>query len=403
MYFYTLGGNTVVRYASRMEKMEGSAIRELLKLTAKPEIISFAGGMPAPELFPTEEMEKAANAVMEEQGQVAMQYSTTEGFPRLREQIAERMKAKNNIDTDADHILITSGSQQGLDYSGRLFLDKDDIVVVESPSYLGAINAFKMNQPKFIEVPTDDNGLIPEELDKILAENDRVKMIYVIPDFQNPTGRTWPLERRNAFMEVVNKYEIPVVEDNPYGELRYEGEYLPSLRSLDTKGLVIYLGTFSKILAPGYRLGWVNASDEILDGYNKIAQAAALQASTISQMETAKWIDMFDLDAHVAQIREVYGKRRQVMLDTMEATFPEGVKWTHPDGGLFLWVTLPEGMKSQDVYMKALEKNVAFVPGDTFFPNGGVFNCFRMNYSCMPEDKIKQGITALAETIKELM
>ena len=166
---------------------------------------------------------------------------------------------------------------------------------------------------------------------------------------------------------------------------------------------MIYLGTFSKILAPGYRLGWVNASDEILDGYNKIAQAAALQASTISQMETAKWIDMFDLDAHVAQIREVYGKRRQVMLDTMEATFPEGVKWTHPDGGLFLWVTLPEGMKSQDVYMKALEKNVAFVPGDTFFPNGGVFNCFRMNYSCMPEDKIKQGITALAETIKELM
>ncbi|MGI6204505.1 MAG: PLP-dependent aminotransferase family protein [Anaerovoracaceae bacterium] len=386
-----------------MEHMEGSAIRELLKLTAKPEIISFAGGMPAPELFPTGEMEKAANAVMEEQGQVAMQYSTTEGFPRLREQIAERMKAKNNIDTDADHILITSGSQQGLDYSGRLFLDKDDIVVVESPSYLGAINAFKMNQPKFIEVPTDDNGLIPAELDKILAENDRVKMIYVIPDFQNPTGRTWPLQRRKDFMDVVNKYEIPVIEDNPYGELRYEGEYLPSLRSLDTKGLVIYLGTFSKILAPGYRLGWVNASDEILSGYNKIAQAAALQASTISQMETAKWIDMFDLDAHVAQIREVYGKRRQIMLDTMEKTFPEGVKWTHPDGGLFLWVTLPENMKAQDVYMKALEKNVAFVPGDTFFPNGGVYNCFRMNYSCMPEDKIVQGITALAETIKELM
>lgn len=393
----------MIRYASRMEHMEGSAIRELLKLTAKPEIISFAGGMPAPELFPTDEMEKAANAVMEEQGQVAMQYSTTEGFPRLREQIAERMKAKNKIETDADHILITSGSQQGLDYSGRLFLDKDDIVVVESPSYLGAINAFKMNQPKFIEVPTDDNGLIPAELDKILAENDRVKMIYVIPDFQNPTGRTWPLQRRKDFMEIVNKYEIPVIEDNPYGELRYEGEYLPSLRSLDTKGLVIYLGTFSKILAPGYRLGWVNASDEILSGYNKIAQAAALQASTISQMETAKWIDMFDLDAHVAKIREVYGKRRQIMLDTMEKTFPEGVKWTHPDGGLFLWVTLPENLKAQDVYMKALEKNVAFVPGDTFFPNGGVYNCFRMNYSCMPEDKIVQGITALAETIKELM
>mgnify|MGYP000877795552 CR=1 FL=1 len=393
----------MVKYSSRMGKMEGSAIRELLKLTAKPEIISFAGGMPAPELFPTEEMEKAANAVMEEQGQIAMQYSTTEGYPRLREQIVERMDKKNNIKTDVDHILITSGSQQGLDYSGRLFLDKDDIILCESPSYLGALNAFKTNEPKFIEVPTDENGLIPEELEKILAKEDRVKMIYVIPDFQNPTGRTWPLERRHAFMDIINKYEIPVIEDNPYGELRYEGDYLPALKSLDTKGLVVYLGTFSKILAPGYRLGWICAEDEILSNYNKLAQAAALQASTISQMETAKWIDMFDLDAHVAEIRKVYGHRRDVMLDTLEKTFPEGVTWTHPVGGLFLWVMLPENMKAQDVYMKALEKNVAFVPGDTFFPNGGVFNCFRMNYSCMPDEKIIEGVTALADVIKAEM
>ncbi|NLC74755.1 MAG: PLP-dependent aminotransferase family protein [Clostridiales bacterium] len=393
----------MVKYSSRMGKMEGSAIRELLKLTAKPEIISFAGGMPAPELFPTEEMEKAANAVMEEQGQIAMQYSTTEGYPRLREQIVERMDKKNNIKTDVDHILITSGSQQGLDYSGRLFLDKDDIILCESPSYLGALNAFKTNEPKFIEVPTDENGLIPEELEKILAKEDRVKMIYVIPDFQNPTGRTWPLERRHAFMDIINKYEIPVIEDNPYGELRYEGDYLPALKSLDTKGLVVYLGTFSKILAPGYRLGWICADDEILSNYNKLAQAGALQASTISQMEPAKWIDMFDLDAHVAEIRKVYGHRRDVMLDTLEKTFPEGVTWTHPVGGLFLWVMLPENMKAQDVYMKALEKNVAFVPGDTFFPNGGVFNCFRMNYSCMPDEKIIEGVTALADVIKAEM
>lgn len=391
----------MVQFAKRMDQMKTSEIRELLKLTARPDIISFAGGLPAPELFPVEEMMAASKAVMEESGRQAMQYSTTDGHPRLRQQIAERMGEKNKIKTDADHILVTSGSQQGLDYSARVFLNEGDVVLMESPSYLGAINAFKCCEPKFVEVPTDEGGMIMDELEKILATTERVKMIYVIPDFQNPTGRTWDMERRTKFMEIINKYEIPVIEDNPYGELRFEGEFLPALKSLDTKGLVVFLGTFSKILAPGYRLGWVCASDEILGKYNMMAQAAALQASTISQMETSKWLDMFDLDEHVAKIREVYGRRRTVMVETMERELPDCCKFTRPDGGLFTWIELPEYMDARELQMKCLEKKVAFVPGCSFFPNGGHENTMRLNYSCMPEDKIVQGITALAQAIKE--
>lgn len=391
----------MVQFANRMDLLQGSEIRELLKLTAQPDIISFAGGLPAAELFPVDEMIAASKAVLEEHGREAMQYSTTEGFPRLREQIAERMLAKNNIHTDPDHILVTSGSQQGLDFSARIFLNPGDVVLLESPSYLGAVNAFKACEPRFIEVPTDDGGMIMDELEKILATTERVKMIYVIPDFQNPTGRTWDLDRRHRFMEIINKYEIPVVEDNPYGELRFEGEYMPALKSLDTKGLVIYLGTFSKILAPGYRLGWVCADDAILTKFNFMEQAASLQASTIGQMEVAKWIDMFDLDGHVAKIRECYRKRRTVMLDTLERELPKECTFTHPDGGLFAWVVLPEYMDAKDLQMKCLSRKVAFVPGGSFFPNGGHENTLRLNYSCMPEDKIVKGITALCQTIRE--
>ena len=391
----------MVQFASRMDLLKGSEIRELLKLTAQPDIISFAGGMPAPELFPVEQMMEASVAVMKESGRVALQYSSTEGYPRLREQIAERMLAKNNIHTDKDHILVTSGSQQGLDFSARVFLNPGDVVLLESPSYLGAVNAFKACEPKFIEVPTDDGGMIMSELEKILATTERVKMIYVIPDFQNPTGRTWDLERRHQFMDIINKYEIPVIEDNPYGELRFEGEYLPALKSMDTKGLVVFLGTFSKILAPGYRLGWVCADGEILAKYNFLAQAASLQASTEAQLVVSKFIDMYDLDEHVATIKDCYRKRRDVMMATMEREFPEEAKFTHPNGGLFTWVELPEYINTNEMAKECLKRNVAYVPGDGFFPDAGHNNCIRLNYSCMPEDKIEKGMTILGQVIKE--
>lgn len=390
----------MVQFSSRMDLLKGSAIRELLALANKPEVLSFAGGMPAPELFPVDKIKAATNAVLDEQGRVALQYSSTEGFPRLREQIAERMEAKNGIKTSAANILVTEGSQQGLDYSARVFLNKGDVVLLESPSYLGAINAFKACEPTFIEIPTDDNGMIMEELEKVLATTENVKMIYVIPDFQNPSGRTWPLERRQKFMEIVNKYEIPVIEDNPYGELRYENESMPALKSLDTKGLVVFLGTFSKILAPGYRLGWVCAEGEILHKYNFMAQAAALQASSEAQLVVSKFMDMFDLDEHVNTIRECYKRRRDVMLETMEKEFPPEAKFTHPDGGLFTWIELPEYIDTKEMAAQCLERNVAYVPGEGFFPNGGHDNCIRLNYSCMPEDKIVKGMTILGEVIK---
>ena len=390
----------MVRYAKRMEQLTNSDIGELLKLIAQPDIISFAGGLPAAELFPVKQLRQACNHVMDEVGRVACQYSATEGLPALREKIAQRMKEKNNIETDAEHILITSGSQQGLDFSGRVFLDKGDVVLMESPSYLGAINAFKACEPTFLEVPTDDDGMVMEELEKILQTTENVKMIYVIPDFQNPTGRTWSLERRQKFMEIINRYEIPVIEDNPYGELRFENEDMPALKSLDTKGLVVFLGTFSKILVPGYRLGWVCASDEILSMYNFIKQGADLQTPTVTQLEVNAYIDLFDLDAHVDKIRELYRHRRDVMMQAMEEYFPKEAKFTHPDGGLFTWVELPDYINTRDMALQCLQKKVAYVPGGSFFPNGGQENCFRMNYSCMPDEKIVEGVKAIAEVIR---
>lgn len=390
----------MVKFSNRMNLLKGSEIRELLKLTSQPDIISFAGGMPAPELFPTEAVKQAACKVMDDAGRIALQYTSTEGWPALREKIVARMAAKNGVKTDIDHILITSGSQQGLDFSARIFLNPGDVVLVESPSYLGALNAFKACEPKFIEVPTDDHGMIPEELDKILATTENVKMIYVIPDFQNPTGKTWTMDRREKFMELINKYEIPVVEDNPYGELRFEGEFLPSLKSMDTKDLVIFLGTMSKILAPGLRIGWICASTEILGKYNFIKQGADLQSSTIDQLIANQFLEDNDLDEHVAKIKEVYVKRRDCMLKTMEETFPKEVKFTHPEGGLFTWCVLPEYMDAKVLAPQCLEKKVAYVPGGSFFPNGGKENHFRLNYSCMPEEKIVEGITKIAEVLK---
>ena len=392
-----------VTFANRMNGLKGSEIRELLKLTENPEVISFAGGLPAPELFPVEEMIQISTKVLSEQGRAALQYSTTEGYQPLREQIADRMNSKNKTNVTKEDILIINGSQQGLDFSGKVFLNEGDVVLCESPSYLGALNAFKAYSPKFIEVPTDGFGMKMDELEKIIQETENIKMIYVIPDFQNPTGRTWPLERRKKFMEITQKYEIPVIEDNPYSELRFEGKSLPSLKSMDKKGLVIYLGTFSKIFCPGYRVGWVCASSEILNKYILIKQGADLQASTIAQREISEFMKVYDIDNHVEKLNTVYKRRRDLMLDTMEKEMPEGLNYTHPEGGLFTWVELPEHLDSKVIMKTCLENNVAYVPGGSFFPNGGKTNTFRLNYSTMPEDRIVEGIKRIGKVLKEFM
>ena len=391
------------KFASRMDRMKASEIRELLKLTARPEIISFAGGLPAPELFPVKEIAQVSHDLVLKEGQKLLQYATTEGRPTLREKIAKRMTEKYKTPVVADDILITTGSQQCLDFAGKLFLDPGDVVLCESPSYLGALNAFNAYQPVFKEVPTDGEGIIPEELDKILASTPKCKFIYVIPDFQNPTGICWSLERRKKFIEVINKYDLPVFEDNPYGELRYRGESFPTLKSMDTKGLVSFLGTFSKIFCPGLRLGWIAGPHAIVEKFVMIKQSADLHTSNFDQGVADAYMDTYDLDAHVKEIVELYGHRRDLILKTMEEEFPEGVEFTRPDGGLFLWVTVPEGVSARKVFDTCIEQKVAAVIGDAFYPNDKTDRSMRVNYSCMPDDKIVEGVKRMAKAIKECM
>ncbi len=384
-----------------MERMQASEIRELLKLTQQPDIISFAGGLPAPELFPTKEIAQVSHDLVLKEGKQLLQYATTEGRPTLRQKIADRMKAKYQTSVSADEVLITTGSQQCLDFAGKLFLDPGDVVLCESPSYLGALNAFNAYEPVFKEVPTDEDGLIPEELDKILSITPKCKFIYVIPDFQNPTGRTWSPERRKNFMEVINKYNLPVLEDSPYGELRYEGKIQPSLKSMDTKNLVMFLGTFSKIFCPGLRLGWVAANKDLLSEFVKIKQSADLHTSNFDQGIADSYIENYDLDAHVEEIKALYKKRRDCIIKAMEDNFTDGTTWTHPDGGLFLWLTFPEGVSAADVFKKCIAKKVAGVTGDAFYPNEKTDRNMRINFSNMPEDKILEGIKRMADALRE--
>lgn len=391
-----------MKFSDIANSLKASEIREVLKFCIQPDIISFAGGLPAAELFPLDKMIAVDTAIYCKDGKAAVQYGTTEGIERLREQIAERMKKAFQVDCSKDDILITSGSQQGLSILGQIFLNKDDIILVESPTYLGAINAFRINFPKFVEVPTDEKGVIPEKLEQIIEENkEHIRLMYVIPEFQNPTGVTWPVERRKAFMDIINKYDFPVIEDDPYGELRYDGDPVPSLKSLDTKGNIIFLGTFSKIFMPGLRVGWMVANPAIIDKANKMKQACDLQTSSFSQRQCSFFMDMFDLDEHVETIKKLYAKRRTLMCKCIDEYVPEGITYTYPEGGLFTWVTLPEWMDAKELMPKVVAKKVAYVPGGPFYPNGGNANHFRLNYSCMPEDKIVEGMKRLAEVIKE--
>jgi Transcriptional regulators containing a DNA-binding HTH domain and an aminotransferase domain (MocR family) and their eukaryotic orthologs len=391
------------KFAERMEHLRASEIREILKVTEQPEIISFAGGLPAPELFPVEEIIRVNKIVLEEEGAKALQYTTTEGYTPLRQWIAARMNARLGTSFDFENILLTHGSQQALDLSGKVFLDEGDVVLCESPTYLAAISAFRAYGCRFIEVPTDNDGMIPDKLERILETTARVKIIYIISDFQNPTGRTWSLERREQLVNAAMKHQVVVIEDNPYCELRFEGDALPSVQSFDQTGCVFCLGTFSKTFCPGYRIGWVAGPKSAIEKYVLVKQGADLQCNTIAQMEIAKYLELYDIDEHIDKIREVYRRRRNLTVKTMEEEFPPGVAFTRPQGGLFAWIELPAGVNARDVLVKSLEKNVAFVPGGSFFPNGGRENTFRINFSNMPEDRIVEGLKSLAEVLREFI
>lgn len=388
-----------MKFANRMENVKASAIREILKLTKKPNIISFAGGLPAPELFPVEDIKSLTNEIFDTAGDKALQYSTTDGFDPLREAIVKQLMDKGIKAIDKENVLITSGSQQGLSFSGKIFLDPGDVVLVESPSYLGAINAFKASGCQFVEVETDESGMIMSNLEEAIKNHDRVRMIYVIPDFQNPTGKTWSLERRKSLIKLANKYNLPVVEDNPYGELRYDGDMIPPIKSFDTENRVIYLGTFSKTFCPGLRIGWVLAPKNILNKYILLKQGEDLHTSSLAQRQIALFLEKYDFEGHIETLKEVYKKRRDVMMESIKKYFPEEAEYTYPEGGLFTWVVLPEYIDTAKMMEKAVKQGVAYVPGGSFFPNGGHKNTMRINYSNMPEEKIIEGIKILGEVI----
>lgn len=388
-------------FAKRMSYIKASEIREILKVTEQEDVISFAGGLPAPELFPINEINEINQIVLKEAGTKALQYTTTEGYAPLREWIAKRMNERLGTVLDKDNILITHGSQQGLDLSGKVFLDEGDIVVCESPTYLAAISAFKAYGCHFIEIPTDEHGMVMDVLEDVLSRTDNIKLIYVIPTFQNPTGKTWSLDRRRKLAELSSKYDVAVIEDNPYGELRFEGESLPSVKSFDTVGNILCTGSFSKIFCPGFRIGWIAGDKDIIRKYVLVKQGTDLQCNTIAQMTIAEYLKRYDIDKHIGKIVAVYKRRRDIALECMERYFPDTVKFTRPEGGLFTWVELPEGISAREILERCLERKIAFVPGASFFPNGNKENTFRINYSNMPEDRIRKGLQTLGEVVKE--
>jgi 2-aminoadipate transaminase len=396
------------RFAHRTRTMKSSAIRDLLKLTQNPEIISFAGGLPANELFPVEQFKNACRHVLDTNSYTALQYGATEGYLPLREMIARNLQ-RYGIEASADNVLITSGSQQALDLVAKLLINEGDCVLVEAPTYLGALQAFNVFGAEYVSIPIDHDGIRTELMPE--AFQCGPTFMYLLPNFQNPGGVTMSLERRKEIVRLSNDHGIPIIEDDPYGQLRYNGDHVPPLFVLDREnvrdddhyrfGNVIYLSTFSKLLAPGLRLGWIVAPPDVIAKLVQIKQGADLHTSTFTQLvayEVAK--DGF-LDEHVKVIRKVYTERRDVMLDSLERYFPGEASWTRPDGGLFLWATLPEGMNCLELFRAAVENKVAFVPGPSFYTgeNEGLRN-LRLNFSSNDPKRITEGIRRLGETLK---
>jgi 2-aminoadipate transaminase len=391
------------RYAQRTKTAKSSIIRELLKLTTNPEIISFAGGLPAPDVFPVQRFREACERVLATQATAALQYGPSEGYLPLRELIVAQM-ARYGITATVDNVLITSGSQQALDLIAKLLINRGDRILVESPTYLGALQAFDLMGAEYVTVPIDEHGLRTELLEKALRSGP--KFMYILPNFQNPGGVTLSEERRMQLVWLSDKYGIPIIEDDPYGQLRYEGEHSKPLVVLDRInakrdngyhfGNVIYLSTFSKVLAPGLRLGWIVGPPDVISKLVQLKQSADLHTSTFAQMvmyEVAK--DGF-LDEHVKVIRQCYKERRDAMLAALDDFFPHEVKWTRPHGGLFLWATLPSGVDGMKLFNEAVGQNVAFVPGNPFFAEGDAGSHMRLNFSNATPEMIREGIRRLS-------
>jgi 2-aminoadipate transaminase len=397
------------RFAHRTQRMTSSTIRELLKLTEQPDFISFAGGLPAPEVFPVQKVTEAVDTLMKEMPVQALQYSTTEGFGPLRDLLARKMSLPG-INITRDDILITHGSQQALDLLGKVFLDPGDRVIVEAPTYLGALQAWNAYEADYECVRSDEHGMVVEELAQALRRNP--KFIYLVPNFHNPSGATLSLERRKLLVKLAAEAGVPIIEDDPYGQIRFEGESLPSLLTLDDQqrasshgyqGNVIYLSTFSKILAPGLRVAWAVAPVPVMRRLVQAKQGSDLQTSSFTQMLVYEVAREGYLDQHLPVIRDTYRERRDVMLAALQAHMPPGAHWNKPAGGMFLWCTLPDGVNSIELLQHCLKNKVAFVPGYSFFPCEGGENTMRLNFSNAKPEMIREGIARLGAAIREMM
>ena len=386
--------------AVRAQRIKPSFIREILKLTMKPDIISFAGGLPAPEFFPVREFEEACKHILRTQGQVALQYSTTEGYLPLKEFLADKL-SKYGILVEPDNILMVNGSQQGLDLIGKLFIDPNTCVITCRPTYLGALQAWNAYEAQFCTVPMDEEGMMVDELPGVLEQDHRHRFVYVLPNFHNPAGTTLPIERREQLVEIARKYNLVILEDDPYGELRYEREDITPIFRLAPER-TIYLSTFSKTLAPGIRLAWIVAPKPLIAKLVQAKQGADLHAGTFIQMVVNDICQRGILRQHVRHLREVYRVRRDTMMDALAEHMPEGLQWIKPMGGLFLWVRTSGLIDTRELLTAATDQKVAYVPGFAFYPNeAGGHDSMRLNFSCMSEEKINEGIYRLGKTMKE--
>jgi len=396
--------NTKEFYSVLASKMEASAIREILKLVQNPEVISLAGGMPDPKTFPVEDIRKITQKVLSKKSAQALQYSSTEGLPELRKCILENL-AKDGNDGELENIIISSGSQQGLDLVGKVFLSPGDIAIVELPSYLAALNAFYSYGGELVGIPMDEDGMrmdiLEEELIRLKNEGKKVKFIYTISNFQNPAGATMSLARRKKIIEIAHKFNVFIIEDNPYEKLRFEGEPIPSIYSLEENGSVISLGTFSKILCPGLRLAWILGNEEIIGKIAILKQATDLCTSVLNQLIASDYCKLGKLEENIESNVQIYKRKRDVMLNALEKYFPKEVSWTKPQGGFFVVATLPEYIDTKEMLKEAIEENVAYVPGGPFFADRKGQNTMRLSFCFPSEEDIEEGVKRIGNLIKK--
>lgn len=392
------------KVSDKFQNLKPSAIREIFKSLGTPGSISFAAGNPNPDSFPVADMKRIANKIFDNEPTTALQYGITEGYAPLRKLVSERLKRVYNIGTPDDDLIIVTGGQQGIELTCKVMCNEGDVVICENPSFIGALNAFRSLGARLVGVPLNSDGIDLEALEEVLKAEPRAKILYTIPTFQNPAGITTSLEKRKAVLRLAEKYDILILEDNPYGDLRFTGEDVPTYKSMDTDGRVLYCGSFSKVLSAGMRIGFLCANKDIISKIVVAKQVEDVHTNVFFQMICAKYIEQCDLEAHIAKIREMYRHKAGLMLSALDRYMPEEVSFTRPEGGIFLWCSLPEGLSLSEFVKRAGEKNVFVVPGTAFSADTEEESrSFRLNYSMPSDEEIERGIKILADIAKEML